>query len=80
MTSGRPTVQLSLQTIGTRRAPSGQAVWRVRRYDWDTTPGILRVARIVLVLGVLLAGGVGVYAALARVNTTRDIAEHLEPL
>ncbi len=48
--------------------------------DWDTTPGKLRVARIVLVVGVLLAGSVGVYAANARVDTMRDIAEHLEPL
>jgi hypothetical protein len=73
-------VQSSLQLIETRRAPPGQVVERVRHYDWNTTPGKLRVAQIVLVLGVLLAGGVGVYAALDRVNTTRDIAEHLEPL
>jgi hypothetical protein len=73
-------VQSSLQIIETRRASPGQALRWVRDYDWDTTPSKLRVAQIVLVLGVLLAGGVGVYAAIARVNTTRDIAEHLEPL
>jgi hypothetical protein len=50
------------------------------RYGWDTTPGKLRVAQIVLVLGVLLAGGVGVFTAIVRVNATRDIAERLEPL
>jgi hypothetical protein len=38
------------------------------------------MARVVLVLGVLLAGGVAVYAAVARVNTTGDVAQHLEPL
>jgi len=73
-------VQSSLQTVETRRAPPGQVLRWVRDYDWDTTPSKLRVAQIVLVLGVLLAGGVGVSAAIARVNTTRDIAEHLEPL
>jgi hypothetical protein len=73
-------VQSSLQITETRRAPPGQALRRIRHYDWDTTPGKLRVAQIVLVLGVLLAGGVGFYAAIAQVNTTRDIAEHLEPL
>lgn len=73
-------MQSSLQTIEARRVPPGQALRRIRHYDWDTTPGKLRVAQIILVLGVLLAGGVGVYAAIAQVNTTRDIAEHLEPL
>jgi hypothetical protein len=58
----------------------GQVGWRVRHYDWGTTPGKLRVAQIVLILRVLVAGGVGVYAATIRVNTTRDITEHLEPL
>jgi hypothetical protein len=80
------TVQSSLQTIETRRAapgqvtPLGQVVRRIRRYDWTTTPSKLRMVWIVLVLGVLLAGGVGCYAAIIRVNTTRDIVEHLEPL
>jgi hypothetical protein len=48
--------------------------------DWETTPGKLRVSRMVLVLGILLAGGVALFAANVRVETTRDIAEHLEPL
>ena len=79
-------MQSSLQTIEIRRMPlgqvkpTGQIVGRIRHYDWNNTPGKLRIAQIILVLGVLLAGGVGVYAAIARVNTTRDIAEHLEPL
>jgi hypothetical protein len=43
-------------------------------------PGKLRVAQVVLVMGVALAGAVAVYAAIAQVNTTVDIAEHIEPL
>jgi hypothetical protein len=43
-------------------------------------PGKLRVAQVVLVMGVALAGVVAVYAAIAQVNTTVDIAEHIEPL
>ncbi|MGH3720122.1 MAG: hypothetical protein ACRDRI_15020 [Pseudonocardiaceae bacterium] len=73
-------MQSSPRTIETRRRPPAQVVGWVRDYDWGTTPGRLRVALIVLVLGVLLAGGVGVYTAITRVSTTRDIAEHLEPL
>lgn len=73
-------MQLNLRTIETRRAPPGQVVGRIRHYDWNATPGKLWMALIVLLLGVLLAGGVGVYAAIDRVNTARDIAEHLEPL
>ncbi len=60
--------------------PPSQVQERIRRFHWDTTPGKLRVARVLLVLGVLLAGAVGVSAAQARVDTLRDIAEHLEPL
>jgi hypothetical protein len=48
--------------------------------DWDTTPGKLRLTRVVLVIGIVLAGVVGVVAANDRVDTTRDIAERLEPL
>ena len=48
--------------------------------DWDTTPGKLRVTMVVLVLGVLLSGGVGAYAADVRADATRDIAERIEPL
>jgi len=35
---------------------------------------------VVLVLGVLLSGGVGAYAADVRADATRDIAERIEPL
>jgi hypothetical protein len=73
-------VQSSLRTIDILHAPPTPAAKRLRRYDWTTTPGVLRIARVVLVLGVLLAGGVGVYTAISRANITRDIAEHLEPL
>lgn len=70
----------SLRKVDAERAPPGGVVERIRHYDWGSTPGKLRVARIVLVLSVLLAGGVGVYAAIARADTARDIAERLEPL
>ncbi|MGH3867377.1 MAG: hypothetical protein ACRDQ4_14795 [Pseudonocardiaceae bacterium] len=73
-------MQSSLQTAAIRRASPGQALRRISQYGWDTTLGKLQVAWIVLVVGVLLAGGVGVSAAIDRVNTTRDIAEQLEPL
>jgi hypothetical protein len=80
-------VQSSLQTIETGWAPLGQVVEGLRHRrigklitDWETTPGKLRVSRMVLVLGILLAGGVALFAANVRVETTRDIAEHLEPL
>ncbi|MGH3974609.1 MAG: hypothetical protein ACRDS9_14965 [Pseudonocardiaceae bacterium] len=81
-------MQPSQRTIEPRLAPPDEALERVRRYrhidrlasDWDTTPGKLRLARIILVLAVLLSGSVGVYAANARADTIRDIAEHLEPL
>ena len=84
----RSTVQSSQQTIERKPVPPGEVLGRVRRYqhidrlitDWATTPGKLRMARILLVLGLLLAGSVGVYAANARVDTIRDVAEHLEPL
>lgn len=48
--------------------------------DWHTTPGKLRMTMMVLVLGVLLSGGVGAYAAGVRAEATRDIAERIEPL
>ncbi|MGH3899307.1 MAG: hypothetical protein ACRDTA_13915 [Pseudonocardiaceae bacterium] len=81
-------MQPSQQSVETRPVPPGQASERVRLHrriegliaDWDTTPGKLRLARIILVIGVLLAGSVGFYAANARMDTMRDIAEHLEPL
>lgn len=81
-------MQSSLQTNQTSRAPLGQVVGRSRQHwrinalitDWETTPGRLRVSRLVLVLGILLAGSVGLFAANARVDTTREIAEQLEPL
>lgn len=70
----------SLRTAEARRESPSLVSRRGRRYDWNTLPGKLGVAQIVLVLGILLTGGVGVYAGIARANTTRDIAEHLEPL
>jgi hypothetical protein len=72
----------SQQAVETRPAPPGQVLGRIRHYEyeWDTTPGRLRVARLVLVLGILLAGGVAAYDTNARVDATRDIAGHLEPL
>lgn len=81
-------MQSSLQTIETGRAPLRQVMERLRHHrrigkmitDWETTPGKLRVSRMVLVLAILLAGGVGLFAGNVRVETTRDIAEHLEPL
>ncbi len=84
-----PPSQQTLKTkLENKPVPPGQLPERVRPRrrierliaDWDTTPGKLRAARIVLVVGVLLAGSVGVYAANARVDTMRDIADHLEPL
>jgi hypothetical protein len=48
--------------------------------DWDTTPGKLRVIRMVLMIGIALAGIVGVVTANDRAYTTGDIAERIEPL
>ncbi|HEY6423607.1 MAG TPA: hypothetical protein VIY28_10265, partial [Pseudonocardiaceae bacterium] len=81
-------MESSEQTIGTRPALPGGALGSIRRHrridrliaDWDTTPGKLRVARILLVIGILLAGSVAVLAANDRVDTTRSIAGQLEPL
>ncbi|HZA16120.1 MAG TPA: hypothetical protein VE645_04365 [Pseudonocardiaceae bacterium] len=81
-------MQLSPQAVETRPVPSSQPPergWPHRRVDrlikdWGTTPGKLRLIRIVLVIGIVLAGVVGVVTANNRVNTTRDIAERLEPL
>ena len=73
-------MQSSLQTIETRRAPLGRVLGRARYYEWDTTPGRLRMAQVILVIGVLLAGGVGASVASIRAATSQDIAEHLEPL
>lgn len=70
----------SLRTMDISRAPPDAVAERVRHYDWASTPGKLRVAQVVLVLGVLLAGVVGVFAAIARADTAGDIAERLEPL
>ncbi len=81
-------MQPSHQAVETRPVQPGQVPERVRPQrridrliaDWDTTPGKLRLTRIVLVIGIVLAGVVGVVAANDRVDTTRDIAERLEPL
>ncbi len=80
--------QLSQQATELRPAPPRQVLERLRRRrridrmitDWGTTPGKLRVTMVVLVLGVLLSGGVGAYAAYVRAEATRDIAERIEPL
>ncbi|MGH3912293.1 MAG: hypothetical protein ACRDTC_02605 [Pseudonocardiaceae bacterium] len=48
--------------------------------DWHTTPGKLRMTMMALVIGVLFSGGVGTYAAYARAEATRDLAERIEPL
>jgi hypothetical protein len=68
------------QVVEIRPVPPSQVPEWVRHFDWATTPGMLRVARIFLVIGVLLAGSVGVSATNARVDAMRDIAENLEPL
>jgi hypothetical protein len=81
-------VQQLSQQATEPRPPPGQVLQRLRRRlridrmttDWDTTPGKLRVTMVVLVLGVLLSGGVGAYAADVRADATRDIAERIEPL
>jgi hypothetical protein len=73
-------VQSSSQTVEDRWVPPGQMPGRIRRYDWGATPGKLWVTQTILLLGVLVAGGVGFFAAIARVEATRDIAGRLEPL
>jgi hypothetical protein len=80
--------QLSQQVTEPRLPPPGRVLkWLRRRLridrmttDWDTTPGKLRLTMVVLVLGVLLSGGVGAYAANVHAEATRDIAERIEPL
>lgn len=47
--------------------------------DRGTTPGKLRSARMILVLGIILAATVATLAGYVRADTTRKIAEHLEP-
>ncbi len=77
---------LSWQTIDTEPAPHGQVRVRVHRFlergitDWETTPGKLRVVRVLLVLAVLLCGLVGVYAAAVRADAARDIQGRIAPL
>lgn len=73
-------MQSSLQTVEASRVLPNQVVRRVHYSNWGTMPAKLRLAQVVLMLGVVLAGAVGAYAAIARVETTVDIAEHLEPL
>jgi hypothetical protein len=81
-------VQMSQQAVEIRPVLPGQLPKRgepPRRIDrliadWRTTPGTLRLARMILVIGIVLAGVVGVVTANNRVDTTRDIAERLEPL
>jgi hypothetical protein len=81
-------VYSSQQTIETKPAPPGGLSARSRRQrrvdrliaESGTTPGKLRAARMILVIGIMLAGSVAGLAAYARVDTTRDIAVHLAPL
>jgi hypothetical protein len=77
-------VSLTQQTIETRPAPPGGPWERLHDYrlitDWNTTPGKLRIARLILVIGILLAGSVAGLAGYARVEATGQIAAHLEPL
>ena len=81
-------MQSSQQIVETRPVLIGQVLGRIRRYrridrlitDWETTPGKLRATRVVLVIGILLAGGIGVYAANARVDISHSIVEYLGPL
>ncbi|MGH3797456.1 MAG: hypothetical protein ACRDSP_21515 [Pseudonocardiaceae bacterium] len=81
-------MQRNQPTGKARLAPLGPVLLRVRRYrhidrliaDWDTTPGKLRVARIILVIGVLLAGGVGLSAAISRNSAIYDITHRIAPL
>jgi hypothetical protein len=81
-------VQPSQQAIETRPVQPGRAPERIRPQrridrliaDWNTTPGKLRLTRTVLVIGIVLAGAIGVVAANNHVNTTADIVERLEPL
>lgn len=77
-------MESSQQTIATRPVPPNGATPRRRRIDRliadrDTTPGKLRVTRLILVVGILIAGSVAAFAAQARVATTGDI-ERLEKL
>jgi hypothetical protein len=72
-------VQSSLPTLGNSRAWRGLRTHRLIT-NWDTTPRKLRVSQLGLVLGMLLAGVVGWFAAIVRVETTREIAGHLQPL
>lgn len=80
--------QLSQQATEPRLAPPRHALERIRRRrrvdqmitSWRTTPGRIRVIMTVLVLGILLSGGVGAYAANDRAEATRDISERIEPL
>lgn len=73
-------MQAGAQTIEAGRVPLGRVLGRVGRYEWAGTPGTLRVVQIILVLGVVLAGSIGVYAALSLRATTDDVEHHLEPL
>jgi hypothetical protein len=81
-------VQLSDQPTTTGQAPRDGVLSRVRRHrlvhgligDWETTPGKLRVTRLVLVVVILLCGVAGVRAADVRIDATHEIRETIEPL
>ncbi len=80
--------QLSQQATEPGPAPQGHALKRLRRRrrvdkliaSGRTTPGRIRAIMTVLVLGILLSGGLGAYAADARAQAARDIKERIEPL
>ncbi|HEY2763155.1 MAG TPA: hypothetical protein VGJ13_03955 [Pseudonocardiaceae bacterium] len=75
-----------MRTVEAGPVPPSQAPgWAGRytwggRYEWAGTPSTLRVAQLILVLGVLLAGSVGLYAAHSLQVNTKDIKDRLEPL
>ena len=81
-------MQLSEPSTRNRLALLGHALLWARRNrhierliaDWETTPGKLRVTRIVLLVGVLLAGGFGANAADARMDAIHEIMSSIEPL
>lgn len=80
--------QLSQQATELGPTSPGRLLGRLRRRryinrmitDWNTTPGKLRVTMVILIIGVLFSGGIGAYAAYARAEATRDIAERIAPL
>lgn len=81
-------MQPSPQSSETRSASPVRPLGRLRRSrrlnrlitDWGTTPGKLRVTRVVLVLGIVLSGSVAGYTTNARMEATQEIDSIIEPL